>query len=383
MHGITEKIDRPGLVAKSTAWLHEHRKWCLIVLLPTALVAAYYYLIAANQYETEAHFVVRSTEAPQAAPSGLGQALSMVGGASPPSQADAMLVGDYLTSHDAVAALQSRMDLTKMFGRSVADPFSGLWRANPAPESLLSYYNGKIDVKINSDDGIATLKVRAFRPADSLAIINQLLELSEERVNAMNQRNYASSVAMARRQVDEAEQSVASIQSQITSFRRSQGDFNPQTTGQARVAMVAQLQSRLASARAQEAAMAGALNANSPQLVALRQQVAALSIQVASENAKLAQGPGNVATGLGTYEGLQLRQEFASKQYDIAAASLQKARDDASKQQLFVLRLVNPNLPVKSLYPKRIRIVLTVFLSLLLAYGIGWLIAAGVREHSA
>jgi capsular polysaccharide transport system permease protein len=39
-------------------------------------------------------------------------------------------------------------------------------------------------------------------------------------------------------------------------------------------------------------------------------------------------------------------------------------------------------MPVKSLFPERGRIVLTVFLSLLVGYGIGWLLVAGVKEHS-
>jgi capsular polysaccharide transport system permease protein len=36
---------------------------------------------------------------------------------------------------------------------------------------------------------------------------------------------------------------------------------------------------------------------------------------------------------------------------------------------------------VKSLYPERGRIVITVFFSLLIAYAVGWLMLAGVREH--
>ncbi len=90
-------------------WLRAHRNWCLIVLLPTALIAAYYYLIAVDQYESEAHFVVRTSDTPPAAPSGLGQALSLVGGGS--SERDALVVADYLKSHDAVDALQSRIGL--------------------------------------------------------------------------------------------------------------------------------------------------------------------------------------------------------------------------------------------------------------------------------
>jgi capsular polysaccharide transport system permease protein len=48
-----------------------------------------------------------------------------------------------------------------------------------------------------------------------------------------------------------------------------------------------------------------------------------------------------------------------------------------------VVPVVDANLPVRALYPERTKIVLTAFLSLLLIYGIGWLIAAGVREHAA
>jgi len=44
---------------------------------------------------------------------------------------------------------------------------------------------------------------------------------------------------------------------------------------------------------------------------------------------------------------------------------------------------VNPNMPVKALFPERWRILATVLISLLLVYSIGWLIVAGVREHAA
>lgn len=129
--------------------------------------------------------------------------------------------------------------------------------------------------------------------------------------------------------------------------------------------------------------MAAVLSPSSPQLVSVRQRVAALSRQVAAETAKLSQGPGNVASGLGAYEGIKVRQEMAGKQLDVAYAALQRAQDDARRQQLFVVPVVDPNMPVRALYPQRTKIVLTTFLSLLLVYGIGWLIAAGVREHAA
>lgn len=374
---IASSMGRFGLLG----WLRAHRNWCLLVLLPTLLVAAYYFLIAADQYESEAHFVVRSADNQPAAPSGLGQALTLVGGAS--SERDALLVADYLKSHDAVNALQSRIGLVQRYRRPEADLVSRLWFATPTPEQLQRYFDGKADVDVSTETGITTLRVRSFRPADSYRIIGELLQLGEDRVNALNRRNYANAVALSQRRVAEAETEVAQVQGGITRFRRDEQDFNPQITGTARTGMVAELQGQLAVARAQEASMAAVLAPNSPQLIAVRQRVAALSRQVGAEAGRLSNGPGNVAAGLGAYEGYKIRQEIAGKRLEIASAALVKAQDDARRQQLFVVPVVDANVPVRALYPQRIKIVATTFLALLLVYGIGWLIAAGVREHAA
>jgi len=373
----TSSTDRPGLIG----WLRAHRNWCLIVLLPTALIAAYYYLIAADQYESEAHFVVRTADSQPAAPSGLGQALTLVGGAS--SERDALVVADYLKSHDAVAALQARIGLIKRFRRPEADFFSRLWYADATPEQLLKYFNGKADVDVSTETGITVLKVRSFSPEDSFLIVRELTQLGENRVNMLNKRNYANAVAMSRQRVQEAETNLAQVQGRITQFRRTEQDFNPQVTGTSRTGMVSELQGQLAVARAQESSMAAVLSPNSPQLQAVRQRVAALSRQVASETSKLSAGPGNVAAGMGAYEGIKMRQEMAGKQFEIASSALLRAQDEARRQQLFVVPVVDANMPVRALYPQRAKIVGTAFLALLLIYGISWLIAAGVREHAA
>ncbi|MEG3085500.1 lipopolysaccharide biosynthesis protein [Sphingomonas sp. PB2P12] len=361
--------------------MRAHRNWCLIVLAPTLLIAAYYYLIASDQYVSEAHFVVRTSDTQPAAPSGLGQALSLVGGAS--SERDALLVADYLKSHDAVDALQSRIGLAERFQRPEADIVSRLWHANPTPEQLQKYFEGKAEVEVSTETGITTLKVRSFRPEDSYRIVREMIQLGEARVNTLNRRNYANAVAASKRQVTEAETNLAQVQGQITRFRRDERDFNPQVTGTSRTSMVSELQGQLAIARAQESSMAAVLSPNSPQLIATRQRVAALSRQVGAETAKLSQGPGNVAAGMGAYENIKIRQELAGKRFELASAALQRAQDDAQRQQLYVVPVVDANLPVRALYPQRTKIVLTAFLALLLIYGIGWLITAGVREHAA
>jgi capsular polysaccharide transport system permease protein len=128
--------------------------------------------------------------------------------------------------------------------------------------------------------------------------------------------------------------------------------------------------------------MSGLVSQNSPQYIALSRRVNALQAQVSAQSGRLAGGGSAIASSLGDYEELRLRQEFAAKRYETAAAAFEKARDQVQKQQLYLVRVVAPNVPEKSLYPERWRIVGTVFFGLLLTYAIGWLIAAGVREHA-
>lgn len=393
MHGrapqeltIDNRSTPLALVAQRVAdWFQRHRAFLSIVILPTLIVAAYFFIVASDQYESEADFIVRaSQESSQAAPTGLGQVLSMAGGASE-SQSGAMSVGDYLSSHDAVAALRGHDQLVERFQRPNIDFFSRLHPADPAPESLLKYYKRHVDVDYSSDTGIAVLRVRSFNPQDSYAIINALLKLGEQRVNQLNKRAYEDTVAVARQQLDEAEDAVARSQTTMTDYRQSNSDIDPVGSGEAQIKLVSGLQTTLASAKAELASMAGTIRPDSPQYVALAARIRALQAQVAVQSHQLAgvSPQKTIATKLGGYEELRLRQDFAAKRYAAAAAAFEQARERAMKQQLFVVRVVEPNLPVKSTYPKRWTILGTVFAGLMLLYGISWLIVAGVKEHAA
>jgi len=374
-----------GLFARVKQWLIFRKYFFLIVIVPTVFVAIYYFLIVSNQYESDAHFMVRSAQgATPTASSGLTQVLSLAGGGGQ-SEPEAASVGDYLNSHDAVAALRKNDDLVERFRPPGVDPLSRLGSSNPSAENLLKYYRKHVDVELASDTGITTLRVRAFRPEDSYVIINALLKLGEERVNDLNARLYRDTVAAANRQLADAEADVAHTQLQMTSFRQSNHDIDPTGSGEAQIRLVSDLTASLSAARAQLAAMNGTIAPSSPQYVASVARVRALEAQVAAQSTRMANDTGGktIATDLGGYEALRVQQDFAAKQYVAAAAALQEARDKAMNQQMFIVRVVEPNVPEKSTYPTRLTNTVTIFFGLLLAYGIGWLIAAGVREHAA
>lgn len=355
----------------------------LFVLLPTLLAAIWLYGFAADQYESRAQFLVRSADGgtPSIGAGGLAQMIGL--GAGSAAAGEVKAVAAYLTSHDAAAAADERLDLTAIFRRPEADLLSRLWDAAPSAEDLAEHYEDRVKVFVDPDTGIANLTVHTYRAADSKALADTLLALGEDRVNALNARAGERLLEAAQEQLALAEGELARVGAGIASYRRREQQVDPEASGAAQVELSAGLRAELAELRAQERAMAGALAEDSPQRVALRRRIAALAGEVAGAEAVLAGRQDSLSARVGDYEDLRLRQEFAAKRYELAAAAYEEARDQALRQNLFVVRVVEPNLPDEALYPKRATILLTIFAGLTLAYGIGWLLLAGVREHAA
>ncbi len=387
MHGIVQPQpftdeaqpeDRPSRLYEL---LRIYRWFLLIVILPTLLVAVYFFLIASNQYESRADYVVRRTDSTVQSGDGFAQLLgfNLSGSATTP---ESHLVSDYLLSHDAVARLRKEDQLVERFRRPGTDWLSRLWSADPTPEKLLSYYGGKVAIKEDADTGISELHVHAFAPEDAYAINRKLLALGEERINQLNERTFHDEVASAARDLDESSNALSVAQEVLTSFRKGHADIDPEGSGKAQIGLVSTLTESLVAARARLHAMDGVIGPNAPQYRAAAGQVRALEAQVAGQSNRIAGSGPSIASSLGDYENLVIRRENAARRYAAVAAQYDHARAEAARKQLYLVRVVEPNMPVKSLFPESTKIVLTVFFGLVLAYGIGWLLLAGVREHS-
>jgi capsular polysaccharide transport system permease protein len=377
-------FTRPGRPRRSRVrQIVARRGWFLLfVVLPTLLTASYYYGLAARQYESEARFIVRGSQASGPQLSGLGHILGMSAGLSA-AQSESFSVDDYMDSHDAVGALQQKLNLIAIFRRPEADFYARLWWPDPSAETLLRYYRNQVTIKYNEDTGITTIKANTFEPKDSRDLVQAMLSLSEERVNEFNNRAIEDTIQVAQREVDTAEKRVAAAQKSLTTFRMSEQDIDPQKTSTAQLALISTLQMQLAQARAQLAGMGASVRADSPQYVALQDRIHAIDGQITAETARLTGRSGALAPVLANYEQLTLEREFAQTNYTSAMTALENARIQAMRQQLFVVDVVRPNLPERALFPRCTMMVATVFLALLLTYSIGWLIVAGMREHAA
>lgn len=348
------------------------------VVLPTLIAAVYFLLVASSRYVTEARFIVRAGTQP--APSAVG--LTLQGMGLPAAQTEAFAVHDWMRSRDAVAEMRRRAALERVLGPPGADAFSRWPRPGEGRtlEGLHKAWRRFVTVGYDATTGISVLRVEAFRPEDSRALAEALLQGGERLVNRLNERAAADAVAEAARAVDEAEDRLALASGRLTTFRNRERFIDPQGAAEAGTQLITALATQVATLRAERAQLA-AEAPQSPQLPSLDGRIAALDRQIAAERAKIAGAAGSLAPRVSAYEDLVLERQFADRQLAEATAALVEARQDARRQALYLERIAGPTLADEATRPRRLRSILIVFLSALMIWAVGRLLVAGLREH--
>lgn len=378
--GWSGPVARPASGARLRRWARR-RAFSLTVILPTVLSGAYLLGVAAPQFDSEARYLIRGRAAAAPSLGGLGDMMS--GGGPRPAAEDAMGIRDYLQSHDAVAALRRKLPLVEIFRRPEADPLARLWWEEPHAERLLDYFRRMVTVEYDTTSGITALHVRSFRAEDSREVATALLDLSEAMVNRLNERLQQDSLRVAREELGRAEARLAAAQLGMGQFRERERAVDPTRSAAVAAETIGKLDGALAQARAELAEAQRFARADNPRLTTLRNRVEALDAQARAERERVSIGEAGLSQQVGEYERLSLERELARAQLASATASLEKARVDAQRQQLFLLRVVEPNLAEYARYPKAFLTVLYIFLCLSVAYGLAWLLVAGMREHAA
>ena len=342
------------------------------------LSAVYYYGFAADQYVSEARFVVRGPA--QQVATGRASILETAGGAR--AQDDTFAVQDFILSRDALRELVDRESLKDVFARPEADALSRF----PGPlgygtfEHLFRFYLRHVDVEMDSTSGVSELTVKAFRTEDAQRIAAALLAAGERLINRMNERQHDNALRDARKEVQLAEARVKEVASSVADFRNRAALLDPNLQSVPMLQAIANLQAKLSSTRL-EISQLQASSPSSPLLSSARQRASALQAQIDDARGKITGDGGSLVPKIREFDLLTLDREFADKQLASAITSLETARIAADRQQLYLEPVVQPNMPDYADFPHRATRVATVFVTLLGLYVAAALLIAGAREH--
>ncbi len=371
---------RPQYGIKVGAFFRSLNIWFwALVGLPTLVAGVYYFALASDLYLSEVKFVVRG---PAKTPT---SAISAMLSSSSSVSEDTFAVHEYLMSRDAVQRLDREDGLRSLLSRPEGDlitRFPGItfWRKDF--EALYKAYSRFVTVQVDASTGVSTLQIKAYRPEDAQRIAQSLLTFSEQLINTLNQRSRHDALAIFQREVDTTEQDIAKIQSQLTTYRIQQKMLDPKSAAAGPIELLAQMNAQLANSKGQLAEIIKN-SPNSPHIPLIRTRIASLEKLIGDERAKVTGDSNSVATSLAEYERLDVQRLLSEKILASALASLEGARLEAQRQQLYLETIAQPNLADFPLYPKRTASFATVVVTCLLTYGIAWLLIASVREHAS
>ena len=347
-------------------------------LIPVIGAALYFGLIASDVYISESRFVVRSPE--KQSTSGLGFLLKGAGFSS--AGEEVFAVKDYAMSRDALRALNKDNAIVRIYSNPLIDPinrFGGMF-SNDSFESLFKYYKTKVDVEHDSATSITLLTVRAYAAEDAFRINERLLEQSEALVNRLNARGREDLIRFAKVEVAEAERKATAAALALSAYRNKEGVVDPERQATVQLQLVSKLQDELITTKTQLVQLR-AFTPDNPQIQVLQSRVSGLTKEIDVEIGKVAGNRGSLAGAAARYQRLQLESQFADRQLGSAMASLEEARNEARRKQIYVERIVQPNLPDKAMEPRRWRGFLATVVLGLVAWGILTMLLAGMREH--
>jgi capsular polysaccharide transport system permease protein len=373
---------RAARAAGSDKPWRERVPWLFVIMVvaPTLLAAIYYLIIASPIYVSDARFVVRARG--QGQPTALGSLLQTVGVPGVASETDSFEVHEYMDSRDGLTDLIKDHDLRDRLARPGADFLARFPRPfeSQSVESLYKNYKRFVTVGYDSQTGISTLRVKAFRAEDARDIANALLDGGEVLVNRLNVRAMTDAVSQTERQVEDADARGIAAQKRLTDFRNQERLIDPDKSSVADIDLLSKLELQISNLRAERSGLAASAP-DSPQIPVLDKQIAAYSAQLDSERSRSAGEANSLAPKIGEYEQLVLQRDIAVKSLEAAESSLEAARLDARRQQLFLERVVSPDLPDRAEEPRRFLAIFKVLVSCLVAFGTVSLFAAGLREH--
>ena len=181
-----------------------------------------------------------------------------------------------------------------------------------------------------------------------------------------------------------SEQRLVSVDDKIRDFRDAHGDIDPTATATAVGSVAGATFGQLSSAKAELQAALSYARPDSPLVKGLQSWVDALEKQMGADRGLLAgkESNKNYARLLGEYEDLLLDQKFAQTIYTSALAFLDSARSATMHQQTYLIDFVKPNMPEDSTEPKSALDVTLVLIATFLAFLIGSLVVAALREHA-
>ena len=257
------------------------------VLGPTLLATIYYAVITPPQYETDARFSIRGS---QPASTGVLAGLGLVTAAG--TTTDPRLVVNYLISPAAIADLKAHYGFSQAFSHFSLDPFAYL-APNSSVEWTTWFWNNHMKATYDTVNNDVDVAVNAYSPQESQRLAQGVLAGAKYVEDVLNKQVQQGSLNLAIAQVASTKKDYDAATKEMTALQGNVNTLTISTAATTAVAVVAQIDTQLATLKVQQAGVQAAFNNTAPQAKSIADQITSLESAAGGQMdvAKSAPGP--------------------------------------------------------------------------------------------
>ncbi len=323
----------------------------LCVLLPTAIVDGYLWLVAKDQYASNVGFSVQR-EGGLPTLDFLGGLTGFSGGNTP----DPVILYKYITSRDMITSVADKVDLPAAF-TAPGDPWYSL-PEDATIEEREAHWERMVKVFLDQSSGLIEIRVRSFDPEASQAIAQAITDESVRLLNQLSESAKEDATRYARADLEAATNRLELARAAMAEFRTRTQIVDPASDFAGRMGLLNTLIAQLAAARIDRDLLIGnsALE-NDPRLEQINRRIEVITAQIAEERARISTDDGSgssYAALVSEYEGLKLAEDFAQQTYVQALANLDIAQATAQRSSRYLAIYMPPTLAEKAEYPERL-----------------------------
>jgi capsular polysaccharide transport system permease protein len=333
----------------------------IFILLPTALVWFYTAVIATPGYVCTYEITYQSYQPSSTLSSTLIQ--SSFGTNTADSIDYGTLLYEYIRSSQLAEQIDRQMHLRDYYSSDRIDWFSRLGR-DASQAKLLS--------------------VEGYDPQFTMQLAQNIEKAADHMMDQLTAGPEAAAVIVATSQLAQANTALQAANNQLTAFRDTHGDFNPDFIAKELGTIIGALESQVANLRAQLIQDQANMQPGASQIVQLKLQIAGLESQIASERQRLAEQTGGTSYSdvVEQYQLLLSNQALATSIEQAAQQGLLVAEADAAQKQNYVVDFVPPYVPDQPTEPTPLIDAFETFLACLGLYGIGNLLFSAFRDQA-
>ena len=333
----------------------------VFVLLPTLLVAYYFYVVATPLYATNTEFVIQKAESGGSAPGGLG---GLLGGTSFATVQESIVVQSYLESREAMLRLDEELGFRAHFSDPSIDPLVRL-APDASVEDVYSTYRNQLTIGYDPTEGVVKMEMLATDPSTSQAFSEALIRYAEERVDQMSQRLREDQMAGARESYEEAETRVAEAQARVLALQERRGVLSAEAEVSTIFQQISTFELELQQERLRLAEILAAARPNATRVQVAENNIARLETLLAQLRGGLTETQtGDASLARIQSELLIAQADLETRQMMLAQAlqNQESARVEANRQSLYLSMGVFPVQPDRAAYPRAFENTLLAFL---------------------